>query len=379
MLRQFAELQLRDGDSLHVASCDGPEDECVRDFPYPIETFGPCPTFYGYTPRFIPWLKEHATEYDLVVVHGIWQYHSLAAYRALTALGVPYVLYVHGMLDPGHHRVNRINQIKKQVYWWLSEYWVLRSAAAVFFTTSEEQRIAPRGFWPCKWHGEVVPCGVTRPPLPEEAQPVAFLKKFPQLQGRRLLLFLGRFDPKKGCDLLLSSFVRLAATQPDVTLVMAGPDSAPQVPALKALVPAGLTDRVVWTGMLRGAEKWGAFRAAGAFIIPSHTENYCIAAVEALACGVPVLISDKVNIQREVLLAEAGYVEQDDPAGCDALIMRWLRTRSNDWAAMRIHARLCFERHFEVEQSYQIYRKALLRHAAAPAGSAGGAEGRRGG
>lgn len=366
MLKQFAALQLRDGDTLCVASGDDPNTQHVRDFPYPIEAFGPCGTFYGYNGRLIPWLKEHASEYDLVVVHGIWQFYSLAARRVLPSLGVPYVIYTHGMLDPGHNRVNRLNQVKKQLYWWAAEYWTVRAAAAVFFTTTEERHLAPQSFWPQRWNGEIVPCGVARPPAPEEAQKEAFYRKFPQLKGRRLLLFLGRFDPKKGCDLLIASFARLAASAPDVTLVMAGPLNTQHSRDLQAMVPAEVADRVVWTGMVRGPEKWGAFRAADAFITPSHTENYCIAAVEALACGLPVLISNRVNIHREVLQDEAGYVEHDDPEGCDALIARWLRTRPDDWAAMRLNAHLCFDHHFEIEQSYQIYRRALQRYAGGP-------------
>lgn len=363
VLRQFADLQARDGDSLCVATCDGPDDECVRYFPHTIKAFGPCSTFYGYNSLLIPWLREHASEFDVVVVHGIWQFHSLAARWVLPALGVPYVIYAHGMLDPGHNRVSRLKQLKKQLYWWPVEYWVLRAAAAVFLATGEEQRIAPQSFWPQHWHGEIVPYGVSRPPVPEEAQAEAFYRRFPRLKGRRLLLFLGRFDPKKGCDLLIASFARLAVSAPDVMLVMAGPLNTQHAHDLQDMVPDEVADRVVWTGMVQGAEKWGAFRAADAFITPSHTENYCIAAVESLACGLPVLISNRVNIHREVLQDEAGYVEKDDPDGCDALISRWLRTRPDDWAAMRVNARLCFDRHFEIEQSYQIYRRALQRYA----------------
>jgi len=362
VLEQFARYQARDGDKLHVVSFDDPASEWVRGFGYPLTALGPCPTFYGYTAKLEPWLLAHAREYDGVIVHGIWQYHSLAAWRVLPALGVPYVIYTHGMLDPGHNKVSRRKQLKKQIYWWLAESWVLRAAAAVFFTTEEERRIAPQGMWPVRWrHSEVVPYGLEQPPDDAESHREAFLKRFPSLRGRRVLLFLGRFDPKKGARLLMKAFAERAEAHPEVTLVMVGPDDNHEASVLRTLVPEGLRDRVLWTGMLLGDEKWGAFRAAEAFVIPSHTENYCIAAVEALACGVPVLMSDKVNIHPMVSAHKAGYVENDDKAGCGRLLDRWLATPASGWAGMRGNAVDCYHKEFQMNNAYQCYRDALAR------------------
>jgi glycosyltransferase involved in cell wall biosynthesis len=110
---------------------------------------------------------------------------------------------------------------------------------------------------------------------------------------------------------------------------------------------------------LLGEEKWGAFRACDAFIIPSHTENYCIAAVESLACGLPVLMSDRVNIHPMVTAHGAGYVEPDDEAGCLRLIERWLATSAGEWAAMRSRAEVCFRAEFGMGDAYRRFHTAL--------------------
>lgn len=362
MLEQFARCQARDGDKLHVVSFDDPASQPAREFSYPLTALGPCATFYGYNTKLEPWLEAHAKNYDVVVVHGIWQYHSLATWRVLSESRVPYVVYTHGMLDPGHNKVSRRKQIKKQIYWWLAELWVLRRAAAVFFTTEQERRIAPRGMWPVQWsRSEIVPYGLERPPENSESQRETFLSLFPALRGRRVLLFLGRFDPKKGARMLMKAFAERADAHPEVTLVMVGPDDGHEGAVLHSLVPERLRERVVWTGLMLGEAKWGAFRTAEAFVIPSYTENYCIAAVEALACGLPVLMSDKVNIHSLVEAHGAGYVESDTATGCGRLLDRWMETPKEQWAAMGKNAMKCYRKEFQIEDAYRCYREALVR------------------
>ena len=360
MLEQFARRQTEDGDRVQVVSFDDPSDEAARAFKYPLVALGPCKTFYGYTPRLAAWLRNHARDYDVVLVHGIWQYHSTAAWQVLRKLGVPYAIYTHGMLDPGHHKVSRLKQFKKQLYWWMLEFRVLRDAAAVLFSTEEERRLAPEGIWPLRLsRSMVVPHGLEEPQGDAKAQREAFLTRFPELRGQRILLFLGRFDPKKGVKLLIDAYAQRAEAHPDVTLVMAGPDQGPESEALKKRIPERLAGRVVWTGLLLNEEKWGAFRAAEAFIIPSHTENYCIAAVESLACGVPVLMSNKVNIHPTVSAHKAGFVENDDEAGCLRLLDRWLATSRPDWGKMRENAQLCYRKEFVMSDAYARYREAV--------------------
>src|SRR5439155_16750291 len=157
----------------------------------------------------------------------------------------------------------------------------------------------------------------------------AFLKAFPHLRDKRILLFLGRLHEKKGCDLLLQAFADLAGSSKQVPaelhLVMAGPAKDEYGEFLKNLaVKLRIDSRVTWTNMLAGDLKWGAFHSAEAFILPSHQENFGIAVAEALACGLPVLISNRVNIWREIRLHGAGFVEGDDLKGTQRLLKSWV-------------------------------------------------------
>ena len=129
----------------------------------------------------------------------------------------------------------------------------------------------------------------------------------PRFAAAVFLLFLSRIHEKKGCDLLLRAFAKIAAEYPELYLVVAGPDPMQLESRLRTQADrAGIGHRVYWPGMLQGAAKYGAFRCAEAFVLPSHQENFGIVVAEALACGTPVLISDQVNIWREILESGVG-------------------------------------------------------------------------
>ena len=141
----------------------------------------------------------------------------------------------------------------------------------------------------------------------------AFYSEVPKTKGRRLILFLSRIDKKKGIDLLLAAFARHTSALPDFDLVIAGPDLSGIQPSLEELSSRlGIAARVHWTGMLTGEAKWGAFRATDFFVLPSHQENFGVAVVEAMAIKRPVMITNKVNIWREVEEDGAGVIVDDN-------------------------------------------------------------------
>jgi glycosyltransferase involved in cell wall biosynthesis len=257
-------------------------------------------------------------------------------------------VFTHGMLDPWFARQYPLKHAKKWLYWPWGEYRVLRDARAVLFTSEEERRQARMSFPLYRANEVVVSYGTPGVSGDACVQRKAFLAAFPQLRDRRLLLFLGRIHPKKGVDLLLEAFAGLADAHPDLLLVIAGPDSGTAA-MLKRRAAQCIPGRVTWTGMLEGDAKWGAFHCAEAFVLPSHQENFGIAVAEALSCGTPVLISDKVNIWREIEADGAGLVAQDTPAGTRGLLSRWLQLDEASRTGLRGAARRCFERRFHIE------------------------------
>lgn len=264
------------------------------------------------------------------------------------------------MLDPWFRRHYPLKHIKKCLYWPWGEYRVLRDAEAVFFTSEEERLQARLSFKPYRCNEVVVSYGTADPEGDREKLRARFLANYPELKGKRILLFLSRIHVKKGCDLLLEAFSSLADNYQDLHLVMAGPDQEGWQKELKDQAQhLNISERITWTGMLEGDQKWGAFAAAEVFILPSHQENFGIAVVEALACGIPVLISDKVNIWREIVAADAGFSAEDTVSGTKELLKRWLQLPENDQALMRKNCLKCFRQRYSLEAAAESLLKVL--------------------
>jgi glycosyltransferase involved in cell wall biosynthesis len=338
------------GHRVEVVSLDAPEAACVGEFPLRVHALGPARAGYRYAPRLVPWLREHAARFDAVIVNGLWQYHGFGAWQALHGTAVPYYVFPHGMLDPWFKREYPLKHLKKWLYWPWAEYRVLRDARAVLFTAEEERTLARESFWLYRANERVVSFGTETPPAASARLRDAFLASHPELAGKRIVLFLGRIHPKKGCDLLIRAFANAARRAPDAHLVFAGPDSVGWQQALVEEARAlQIADRITWAGMLQGDPKWGAFHASDVFALPSHQENFGIAVAEALGCGVPVLISDKVNIWREVEADGAGLVAADTEAGTEANLVRWLTMDPADRERMRAQALATFDARFTID------------------------------
>jgi glycosyltransferase involved in cell wall biosynthesis len=173
---------------------------------------------------------------------------------------------------------------------------LLRDAAAVHFTSQAEADEASELGIPMR--GVVIPLGVE---LPEPGDPESMRARFPALRGARVLLFLSRLDPKKNLEGLIDAFSEVA---PEVC----GSGASGYVDSLKARATAnGVGERVVWAGEVRGAEKASAFALADLFVLPSLSENFGIAVVEALAARVPVVVSDGIPLASRIVEVGAGW------------------------------------------------------------------------
>jgi glycosyltransferase involved in cell wall biosynthesis len=349
-LRQLCRATLRLGQHQDVLTLDAPGAPWLRDFPSTIHAVGPRVLNYGYARGLAPWLQAHVAEYDAVIVHGLWQYHGLATWRALRGGRVPYFVFPHGMLDPWFRHRYPLKHLKKWLYWPWAEYRVLRDASGVLFTTAEEARLASQSFALYRARAVNLGYGLALEEDAIAARAEDLLAAFPALRGCRLLLFLGRLHPKKGCDLLIEAYARVAARDPALHLVLAGPDSGHLRADLGALAARlGVADRITWTGMLEGRQKWGALRAAEVFVLSSHQENFGIAVAEALAVGLPVLVSTQVNIWREIVADGAGFGAPDTLAGTLELLQRWLALDPPARLQMQERARTCFAQRFHID------------------------------
>jgi glycosyltransferase involved in cell wall biosynthesis len=375
VLRQ-SNLRAGRGLQTDIASLDCSHAPWVRGCPVKTFGLGPCGSDfpgsrwqrYGYSPQLVPWLREHVTDYDMVVVNGLWNYASLASRRVLPRSTVPYVVFPHGMLDPWFRVDRPLKHIAKQALWLISEGPLLANAGAVLFTTEDEMTRAMNAFWPYDARGRVVGYGTADLEGDPASQRAAFRRAVPALANRPFLLFLGRIHRKKGCDLLVEAFARIASAHPALDLVIAGPDLAGLRATIEATgEAAGIAARIHWPGMLSGDIKWGALRDCTALVLPSHQENFGVVVAEALAAGRPVLISDQVNIWREIKAAGAGMISTADVDGTCRMLRDFLALPPQAVERMGEAARLCFLTRFEVRiaadaicATFEDVRKAWL-------------------
>jgi glycosyltransferase involved in cell wall biosynthesis len=359
-IKQLGTALTSAGHQVEVASLDSPSAPYLKEFPLPVYPLGPTILAYGFGTRLVPWLSRNRSHYDAVVVNGIWRFHSFAAWCALHNSSTPYVLFTHGMLDPWFKRQYPWKHLKKWMYWPWADYRVLRDARAVFFTSEEERLLARSSFWLYRCNEVVVGYGTAGPSGDPAAERAEFFSFYPELQGKRLALFIGRIHPKKGCDLLIEAFAKVLGSNADWRLVIAGPDQVGWQSKLKHRAEQlGVASRITWTGIIHGAMKWGALQAAEFLALPSHQENFGIVVAEALAAGAPTLISNKVNIWREVEAAGAGIVAPDTLEGTCRLLQNYVDLPGTEQQAMRVRARQCFAEYFDIEKAAQNLQAVL--------------------
>jgi glycosyltransferase involved in cell wall biosynthesis len=251
-------------------------------------------------------LKRDLPGFDLLHIHSLYLFHDWAAGGLALQLGKPYIVRPHGTLDPYIFQRRRLKKILFDL-WFQNR--VLARAAAIHYTAEEEMRLASPFVHGAP--GVVIPNGLDPADYARLPARGSFRKQHPEIGDRRILLFLGRINFKKGLDILAASVGRLA--REDLHLVIAGPDGGYLAEAKRFVAEAGIEARTSFVGMLQGEAKLGAFADASLFLLPSYSENFGISVIEAMACGLPVVISDKVNIWREVVADGAGLA-----APCDA-------------------------------------------------------------
>ena len=348
-VRQFARAYAALGHSLEVACLDQPSSRWLKGLSFPVHAFGQrLLDGFDYSPRLTHWLRGNITQFDAAVMHGLWSHPGIALRAAALRAGIPYGAFPHGSLDPWFNQRYPLKHMKKRLFWPM-QYPVLRDAAAVFFTTETERNLAATSFKPNRWNSLPVSYGISEPDGDPAAQIAAFHSTLPHLRSRRFLLFLSRIHEKKGCDLLLEAFARVASSAPDLDLVIAGPDQVGLQARLQQIAAdKGIADRVHWPGMLAGDFKWGAYRSAEAFILPSHQENFGIVVVESLAVGRPVLISNQVNIWPDIQADSVGLVEEDNATGTERLLHRWISMPLEQREAMAARTHSTFERRYNM-------------------------------
>jgi glycosyltransferase involved in cell wall biosynthesis len=347
------------GYTSEVVTLNDPAEPFLKAFPFKITALGSAKNSW-YVPALTTWLRANRDRFDGIVVHGLWVYSGVAVLRVIAG-HKPYVVFPHGMLDPYFKRAFPAKHVKKWLYWLLSDYWLLRRAQRVLFTTQIEADLARQSFWLSQWIPMVVALGTAPPPHDIAISIPSFFERVPEVRGKHFLLFLGRIHPKKGPDLLLEAFATI--NDPNLHLVMAGPGAPSYIEELQAFTAQrNIARRVHWPGMLQGEAKWGALAACDAFALTSHQENFGIAVVEALASGRPVLISNQVNIAPDCLSDGCALVEPDTLEGATHLLQNWFALTAAQRSAISQQALRTFTARYDMRRNAETILRVFEQH-----------------
>ena len=256
-----------------------------------------------YAPALAKALVARVPDHDIIHVHEIWHYPGYAAYNTAKKADKPYIVTVHGALEPWclNHKA-----FKKSIYAALIQRRILNEAAAIHAVTQEEVENI-RGFG-VDAPVVVIPNGIE--PAKFEALPSLFEieRLYPELRGKKVLLFLGRIHPKKGLDILARAFGHIARSRKDLHLLIVGPDNDGYRSQVERLLESEMViERTTFTGMLTERWKLAALSRADICAIPSYSEGMSIVVLEAMACGLPVVITRQCHFP-EVAEAKAGII-----------------------------------------------------------------------
>lgn len=266
-------------------------------------------TGWQYSPKIKKAIENNIKNFDLVHINEIWKYPATIGMHISNKLNIPYIVNPRGALYP-YTFGKKI--YKKWFYYKLTMDGLLNNASAIHYTTDDEYREV-HSFLKLKNKVIIVPNGIDLSEFESLPSKEDMFKKYPNLRGKKLLLFLSRISWIKGLDVLFRAYSVLAKEKEDIHLLIVGKDDGDgyEKEVRQWAVDYGIDSRITFTGLQTGLEKLKALAGSDVFIQPSYSESFGMAVLEAMACGLPVVISDKVgNIYKEVEKNNAGIVVQ---------------------------------------------------------------------
>lgn len=269
-----------------------------------------------YAPDLDTQIERSAGRYDMVHVHGLFNWLSYASARSARRAGIPYVISPRGMLM--QDAIARRSRARKGLWLRLLERENIEGAGALHLTAENEVLELPslKGVvWPPR---HLVPNGVERSQWSGDRERLApdvraLLERGP------FVLFFGRLNWKKGLDRLVEA---LALCDPRVHLAIVGPDDGYEKTVRRLRQRRGLVERISLLGPASGADRAALLDAARVAVLPSYSENFGNAPVESMAAGCPVVVTPEVGMSPFVTRFGAGAVVEGEPAKLAAALDR---------------------------------------------------------
>ncbi len=272
---------------------------------------------YNFSLTLVKEIWKRIENYDLVHITAVWNFPVLVGAVISLIKKKPYIISPRGTIYK--ETIELKSTLFKKLYFNLFAKYYLNKASVIHFTTQDEKdkvtkylKLRPPSF--------VVPNGIDLSAIEQQSG-----KSIAPITDKNYILILGRIDKKKGFDILIPAFAGICKNHNDLKLVIAGDDTVSYAQEVRKIIEVNrITDRVNFTGQVTGDDKWDLYKNALMFVLPSYSENFGMSVVEAMACGCPVVISDKVGIYKEVLENNAGIVVKTDPKSVEEGILRLL-------------------------------------------------------
>lgn len=303
-----------------------------------IVNLGPGLLSYGLSCKLFFWLNKNCKKFDLVTIHGIWQWPSLS-FRISRSKKTKFIVMPHGSLDVWDRNKRPFNFLFKKIYWNIIERPLYKNAAACLFTSSDEMNNSKRQF-----NLDGIKISLTPYGVPDTNN---FRS---ELSGGDSYNFgyMGRIHEKKGIEILIDSLSYLIKIGINAKLTITGSGEAIYIEKLqKKAELQGVKNHIKWTGPLHGKEKEEMLKSIGLFVLPSYQENFGLAVAEALSAGTPCLLSTAVNIHREVVSHDSGMATERNVESFSNQMKLWSQGFYENKIS-RKNARECYINNFSI-------------------------------
>lgn len=256
-----------------------------------------------FSPELYHWIKAHGNEYDVIHIHGVWHFSGVAPY--LAGIKTAKCITIHGLLD--RWTIGK-GYWKKYIFGLLFQKSILKNTELIQINNSDEREDLKRFLGFEHPNVKIVPNGMNLNDFAILPEKNTFRNQFQIPKEKQLILFMSRINLKKGLDLLLPAFKKVASQRNDCVLILAGPDDGYLSETENFIKENSLEKRIELVGMLTGKDKLSALSDADIFVLPSHSEGFSIATLEALISGVPSLLSDRVGFGETIRETNAAHL-----------------------------------------------------------------------
>ena len=313
---------------------------------------------YRFCISLIFWLFKNKKKYDFFIIHGIWQFPTLLA-RVI--LKNKYYVFTHGQLDP-FFGYNFFKSLKKKLYWYLVEYSNLQNSISILLTSLGEKKNLNKTYVKTnKIKKKIIKYGIYKKKLNYKKITSIFSKKYPFLKMKNFYLYIGRYHEKKGCDIIIKSIKKLKKKFKTPILFVGPSDNNKYEIYLKKLVSDYKLNKIIFfSDALFGDLKWGAISNCKAMLLASHGENFGISVVESLSAGRPVLITNKVNIYRDILISQSGLISNNTIDSFSKKLLKFENLNKSEITKMSKNSIKCFNKNFELSHKNDDLCKLLL-------------------